>query len=261
MKRSKIILNAIKRRKYDQNKSLNEILVSIEKKYLYAACSKNACSKIKAVLSQVNGISLAQYQSPHIIDNIGVKLLSNTSFDEMEEILLSEEYFRFTFSRNPFDRAISCYLNRVADIGLEGYDNENISIKQHKKRISLINNCAHDDEKSPYRTPSFESFIHFICWQNEKAMDPHWAIQKYTLHPDIINYDFIGKIENFAIDMSRVIEKIDSEKISIDLTTKINDSKRHYDREQFFTPKLTKIFLQKYKIDFDTFGYSTNIND
>ena len=64
-----------------------------------------------------------------------------------------------------------------------------------------------DLNKSPV---SFEEFISFICNQNIEDMDEHWQLQTYYIGYDFINYDFIGRLENFAQDIQVVFNKIDA---------------------------------------------------
>src|SRR5690606_38558455 len=51
---------------------------------------------------------------------------------------------------------------------------------------------------------SFADFIDLICDQDEAEMDKHWMPQYRMVGPDILQYDFIGRLESFDSDVAKI---------------------------------------------------------
>jgi dermatan 4-sulfotransferase 1 len=234
----------------------NDLLFFRDHNLFYAACSKNACSKIKSILGEINTGQKFIEQSPHKKENTKLLAITDLDKDEAVNALFGDQVFRFAFVRNPFDRAISCYLNRIKKLGLEKYDNPQSAIKEHQDNISQIKSW----KKSFGRTGDhieFEDFIEFICQQQTYDMDRHWLPQHISLHTDIIKYNFIGKLEKFEVDMDFIFNQVNIDWGIINLKKKVNPSGNHNKLNYYFDGPLRRIFEEKYHKDFELF-YNTN---
>ena len=154
----------IENRYAEKNRANYELLICEEHKFFYAASSKNACSKIKLLLSSIVNGQQNLIKNPHDKSTSGLKGIKDLSLSQAEEALFSDAYIRFTVVRNPYNRAISCYQNRIANLGLEHYDNQAYAEKTFKKNREMILAWKRlNIENSDYDTISFDDFIRFIC--------------------------------------------------------------------------------------------------
>jgi len=131
------------------------------------------------------------------------------------------DYFKFSFVRNPFDRLVSvfCYLKSF-----------------YEKRHS-----------------SFDGWLRFVCDKAESSnyrYDSHEAPQSTFFQRD--DLDFLGRFENFEKDFSAVLEKLEiSAKIP-----HINQSHRNKNYMDYFNKEARKMVENAYRTDFELFEYA-----
>lgn len=142
------------------------------------------------------------------------------------------EYFKFSFVRNPFARAVS---NFKMFTGKSINENEKIKVEQMKEFLDKPNELT---------------FIDFLNFTNEKD-NHHWQPQSDFIPLDV---DFIGKLEDIYNDIDHVFEKAKIEGLSLPhFNRTIKDNYLDYYNEQ------SKNFVvSKYKEDFERFGYEFN---
>ena len=232
----------------------NDLLFLKSHNLFYAACSKNGCSKIKSILGEINTGEKFIEQSPHRKENTKLLAINDIDNDEALNVLFGDQVFRFAFVRNPFERAISCYLNRIKELGLERYDNQHSARKEHQENIDKINYWKNSPSRKVGHI-SFEDFIEYICQQDIYDMDRHWLPQHISIHSEIIEYDFIGKLESFEEDISYILNKAGIDSSAIDLKSKTNETPRQAERiNYFFNTNLKEIFYKKYYFDFKLYS-------
>lgn len=221
---------------------------SLVNKYVYAENPKVCCSTIKGRLFSLEAqrAPVVSRRITDIIENTPGRLHSpevgpllrmyQLPAETLKEVLESPDFFRFTFVRDPYSRVLSAYLEKMT--------------KRGAVYLSM--------EKSGFpETPDFPSFVKLLS-QNRKALmhDKHWRPQHVNLEYESVNFDFIGKFENFESDFAHVWHKLPTS-ISLDIdvrphqTHAAEKSSQHYDSET--VELVTKIFSK----DFKYFGYST----
>lgn len=127
-----------------------------------------------------------------------------------------DEYFKFSFVRNPFDRLISIFFHRTQNIQTSRYlkyKNFHAFIKNYKNHLwELINQCDKFDD----------------------------------------SMDFIGRFENFEQDYQKVCDlaKIKNCLPEIRMNKSVH---KHY--REYYTKKTRKIVEKIYKKDLETYGY------
>jgi hypothetical protein len=134
-----------------------------------------------------------------------------------------KDYFKFAFVRNPWDRIVSCYFNKVT----EG-------------RLRDFKACKGKD---------FDCFVDLITDIDLRVANPHIKLQTCLI--PIQECDFIGKLENFSTDLQYISSVIG---IKIDNLPHYHKTERaHY--STYYTPKTRRIIEKKYRKDIQTFGY------
>lgn len=132
-------------------------------------------------------------------------------------------YFKFAFVRNPWDRVVSCYCNKIL-----------------RKNHTAFQECYDKD---------FDYFVQFINKQDLHEADPHIRLQS-TLFP-LNEMDFIGRFETFTQDLQYILSLFHLEYVPIE---KKNASiRKHY--SQYYNEKTKAIIAKKYKLDIEQFGY------
>ena len=150
---------------------------------------------------------------------------------------IRDNSFLFTFVRNPYERIVSVYLDKVkrqAD-SKEAYRFNNVLGGITGKNLS------------------FKEFVEIISKVPDRLLDPHLRSYGRLIEENIGGVDFVGKLENFNEDWN-FISTILNLPTSKDILT-INKNKNKYNFEDYYTPSLKTIIYNKYKKDFETFGY------
>ena len=180
-----------------------------------------------------------------------------------------DNYFKFTFVRDPYQQLASTYFNENSlgpPLGPSLEEARSYSILEHqrlfyerileaKKKIDfskivgiLINVIG--IERTHKVLPIVEKL--FLQYQYPgKKMFPktfHWMLQSYFLDAPV---DFVGRVENITEDIRIVEEKL-KRKLTI---RKLNTHGRH-DYQKLFTKETLELINGVYKQDFVRFGYS-----
>lgn len=160
-----------------------------------------------------------------------VDVISKKKFSKLD-------YFKFTFVRNPFDRVLSYYYNKiVAGIDMSFY-NLGPTERSYLKRNDILESKNFDEfVERIYNKKCFDYNIHFrkqssLLYYNEKLL-----------------VDFVGKIENIAEDF-KVIQSRTSNKPLPRLNTS-----RHPSFNEVTSSISRDIIYEIYEEDFINFGY------
>ncbi|MCU4652177.1 sulfotransferase family protein [Roseibacterium sp. SDUM158016] len=156
--------------------------------YVYVETPKVACTTVKRVL-QAAELGRADHPlMPADVHDRGASPLLSPHDDPGAFLtaLHDPSCFRFAFVRNPYARALSCWLDKFV-----GNEFENA-------RLAPLLGFASGE------VPDFADFLRAVAAQPEAGRDPHWATQSYLLRPDRIRYGFLGRFETFRTDFLRV---------------------------------------------------------
>ena len=152
----------------------------------------------------------------------------------MDELDDWDEYFKFAFVRNPWDRLVSWY-SMVTTLPREGNE---------------LWRYVHDNSST------FEEFI-YNCTDEVEIKDG----VRYSFAYNQLDYvtdehgnllvDFIGRLENFDKDLQEVFRRIGFELESV--PHKNRSGHQHY--SSFYTPDTELIVRERFKRDIEYFGY------
>ena len=180
----------------------------------------------------------------HIPKSGGISLNSalavNTTIDERfkgghpklsryHEMCNIDDYFKFTFTRNPWDRLLSCYKY----------------LKSGGR-----NNCKHDiDAGKELKDIEFSDFVRNITNYNFIHIKPQMFFIEH-----INSLDFIGRFENLQGDFNKVCDKIGLERRQ--LPHKNKSIHKHY--TEYYNDETKQIVAERYAKDIECFGYTFN---
>jgi len=149
-----------------------------------------------------------------------------------------EEYFKFTFVRNPYDRVVSCWKNKVCD-------------REGDNTVRLKHGI---DKNTPFK--EFVKVIHGIpdIRADRHILPQHKFLvdKKGKLIPD-----FIGKFENLEKDYKYVMKKLGVK--NPPRLPRENKSKRKKSYRSYYDEETRRLVYERYKKDFELFGYNKEL--
>lgn len=221
-------------------------LISMQYKYLYIPTPKVACSTIKMALLKME-LDQPDIEYFPLIHNLTRSPFLNLSqIGDAEVFINRPDIFRFCFVRNPYTRLLSAYLDKIG--------------RHMPPKESVLAKMGLSWKENRKKEISFIDFIKVIRQSSLEEMDQHWRPQVYQCFFDKIEYDFIGNFENLDEDLISLNRNFRNK-----LYTKIKTVNEHATksgeqiRKYYANEKVRNIVYEIYKKDFETFGYSKDI--
>jgi hypothetical protein len=137
------------------------------------------------------------------------------------------KYFKFAFVRNPWDRLISSWNNKVVQ-----------------------NNHFNFDEETLQKMQELECFVDYLSELDLRRCDRHLRLQTSLI--DLNNIDFLGRFETFSSDYSKICEHLE---LPIDDMVNVNPGKRDNYQDYYNKALIEKVY-SLYRKDIQLLGYS-----
>lgn len=153
--------------------------------------------------------------------NVQMKHLALVDYNSVKH----DKYFKFGFVRNPWDRMVSCYFNKVASK----------SYPPFRKCFGM----------------TFTEFVKHLEKRDLESGDCHIRLQ-CRFFPALEQMDFIGRIENFTEDFQYLMTILGLN--TADIPRKNSTSHDHY--STYYTEETRDIIERLYQEDIETFGYT-----
>jgi Sulfotransferase family len=190
--------------------------ISCKKKYIWFRVAKVATRSLLAYFSEYG------------------ECLIKEGFHSPIDLSDADDFYKFAFTRNPYDRLVSCWLDKVCN----------------KNKFNL-NPIAYQIYKR-----SFSAFVKFhIAKKNLNFSNAHFRRQSVLLPEK--GLDFIGHIETLEQDFNHVIDVL---KLSKHELLKKNETQNRKDWRFYYTPSIKRLVADLYSDDFERFGYDKEIN-
>jgi len=186
------------------------ITICHEKKFLWFRVAKVGTRTVFDVLEQAN-----------------INLDAELSMKCHYPINKYKEYFKFAFVRNPWDRLVSCWLNKVVNANYFQFSADRLLEMQ-----------------------KFENFVNFVADHNIERCDHHIRLQSKLI--DLNNVDYIGRFEDFEEHLLKVIQLIGLDSINI---KQKNASKNRTNYRQYYDESLRNKVAEIYGKDINIFSY------
>jgi hypothetical protein len=150
----------------------------------------------------------------------------------------------FTFVRNPYTRALSCYLDKI--------------LGDKKEKRKLLDSVGR--KQSPTTTPiSFYEFLCAIEHQDVRDNDVHWRPQYYQSYHGNLTYDFIGRFEQLEEDLRCVCDRLGLDLATYYLRQDPHRTSAELAIAQYYGIRERNLVEKIYELDFDTFGYEHSL--
>ncbi|XP_041350541.1 carbohydrate sulfotransferase 11-like [Gigantopelta aegis] len=190
--------------------TLNHIIVNHKHKVLYCQVPKVASTNWLRVFiflsGKVKATNLMALKASDVHGQYDHHLtyLSDLNTDEIRVVI--REYFKFIIVREPFERLLSAYRNK-----LEAQTNSSrfFHLRFGRKIIKRYRDSPSEQSLEKGNDVTFPEFVKYILdHDGMEEFNEHWA-QLYNLcMPCVINYSFVGKYHRIQQDSKQILETI-----------------------------------------------------
>ncbi|CAI8035521.1 Carbohydrate sulfotransferase 14 [Geodia barretti] len=183
----------------------HHLLVDDARKIVFCYVPKVACSNWKRVfLIFANLVDPDGSLRPSIDIFRQVKSMEDYSPSEQEYRL--RNYFKFMFVRNPIERLVSAYRNKIEHPTSDNpsertiWDGIRAWILQKHRGPAQGNNVT----DPPY--PTFSEFIHFLGASDPADMNEHYKPMTALCQPCSVHYNYVGNFATLRRDANRILQ-------------------------------------------------------
>ena len=245
----------------------SEAAVVEDSRLLFCRIPKNGMTQwsqmLKLLSSSSKGYSPNEF-SAHDMNlanaEFHVMVVKHLATHQAAEIHSDDTWTRAVFSRNPFYRLLSGYLDRIVRareyfrIGVRGHDEEDpITKARVPKKGSQVN-------------ISFSEFVSTIAAQKEADMDEHFRPQSSYCGLRFAAFNFVGKFEQLGTDSWALLRKVGAERHGevgwgSDGSQRFLEHNTHHTTNaaaraaSFYTVELERVVVALFKEDFERFNY------
>ena len=205
------------------SKQYVHLLYDDGKKIIYCFVPKVGCSKWKYTFLLLNGIFPLSTRHKRLTETQLSKSKSLSKLPPEKRNKRLTEYFKFLFVRNPMERVVSAYLDKIGKTVnvtqiKSGLFERLKSTILNKFRPTEYNAWVKNGEIGPMY-PTFSEYVQFLIKQNIKTINEHFQPVISLCHPCAIDFNFYGNFKNLPDEAETLLN-----------TLKINSS-LYYDRE------------------------------
>jgi hypothetical protein len=233
-------------------------LKSDSSRFVYFVTAKCACSSIKrTLLPLLLGDTYSEFESviqqPNFDVHDFVRTQEDTVFlnkQKLEDMFSAgdlDEYFKFGFVRNPWDRLVSCYESKVSSAG-----------KKLENRGQYPLKIGGGYESTVHRGMGFSDFARAIAQIPDEYANVHF-ISQYPIFYRSEDYtelmcDSIGRFEVLSENFERIMAIVDPNHTlllpRLNVSRKTKESYRHY-----YNDELRDLIAERYAEDIRRFEY------
>ncbi|MCH7789192.1 MAG: sulfotransferase family 2 domain-containing protein [Acidobacteria bacterium] len=222
-------------------------LIHISERFnlIYVEIPKAGCTTIKRILqlAELEGERTMLPSDVHNRETSPLKRPRETD-GRFVDIWNSEATHRFVFARNPFTRALSCYLDKIVE-----------SQWERDRRMPIL-------DLDPEVDVDFATFLERVSWQPAHRYDIHWAPQTLLTGIPMNRYDGVYYFEEFAKESLRLLRNtgLEAYKSEIDILPS-HATGAAEQLESFIGQREADLVRNIYADDFLHFGYSPRVED
>ncbi len=198
---------------------------------LYIGIAKNANSTINAGFLRALNIEPDPKDKAGKVHDLKMPFVTNKI-----GAFFSKAKLKITFVRNPFDRLVSCYVNKIQEENYWG-----------------IKKCYYG---TFYNTMSFEEFANKVCKIPDFASDIHFRSQSsFLFFFGKALFNVLARVENLDEDYNKFLFKVGlPPKKAYNVSTS-------GDWRDYYNEGLARKVYKRYKKDFEKFGYENELNN
>ena len=220
--------------------------IKIDKeKIIYVPIPKVACTSLHALCVDLLGFHLPEgswkagvFRGKKFDQYIDITK-RDSAISTASYALKNESYWCFAATRNPYDRLVSCYSEKICkNEKTKGFIN---GISKHFIRFNLF-----------YENMPFSQFVDAVCKIPDNDADPHFRSQ-HTFITDKngrVFADFTCDIEELDILTTEISKKI---ALNISIPHLLKSKRNSW--QEYYTLELKQKVYQRFENDFKLLGY------
>ena len=176
---------------------------------------------------------------------------------------LFKDYFKFLFVREPMDRLLSAYRDKLEST-YAGIYNPYKEWNLHKYGTVILQRYRKNVAPRILRTGRTSTFSEFLRFLKDemnynKGIDNHWKLYEKILNPCGMDFDFVGKKETWDEDLETILPKLfpRGTKKSVFPKSNVTPGGKVKPQKYFDSvdPHLIRLIAEKFKSDFQLYGY------
>jgi hypothetical protein len=154
-------------------------------------------------------------------------------------LLRDNDYYRFGFVRNPLDRLLSCYAQKIV---------------YHQRELGMPSLLWRYGSRFD-RDMSFPEFVHAVADIPDRLADIHFRSQHtFFYHRGQLMVDFVGRYETLQADWGSLRERFGLPQLPH------HNRSRHADYRQAYSPQLAAVAARRYARDIELFDYREDVS-
>ena len=163
----------------------------------------------------------------HLLKRNGVQLDAEHPMNVHYPVTAYLDYFKFAFVRNPWDRLLSCWCNKVVDQNWWHLSDEQL---EHLRR--------------------FDNFVDYVSTMDLETCDVHLRLQYSVI--DLTHIDYLARFEKFEMDLREIFGRLG---LAVAELPRINASESRTAYRDYYKTKLADKVAELYRKDIQIFGY------
>lgn len=203
-------------------------------KFIYFPVPKVACSSMKILIAQL--CELEQKSCPHIID---FEFVSAQHLDNYPD------YHCFTVVRNPWDRLVSCYKDKIHHFSETNNGRLFLGFKRYNQIFRV---------KAFYPKMPFDQFVKAVSLIPDRLSDEHFRSQTRLIGTPkgSLTVTKVAKLENLNLDLADIFTTLNIPNIEIAKTNQTNPAQYR----DYYNSRLKNIVARRYRSDIEIFKYN-----
>jgi chondroitin 4-sulfotransferase 11 len=191
-----------------------------DRRLAYISTAKVACTSIKSVMMHPYGV----YENVH----------SAWPYIYKGRLMAEhQDFFTFSFVRNPFDRLVSAYRNKI------------FGPRHQREEFGDIHSNI-----------SFSEFVAEVVKRPDCLINGHFQSQYSKLYRNgELLVDYLGRFENLAEDWLTIANHFDFERQLPHKMRSTHKKNVHKDYRAYYTEALVQLVYNRYRADVEAFGY------
>lgn len=222
--------------------------VGAERRYLGVFVPKAACTTLKAAVLALEGDAVPRTVAG--IHGSGLhRTLGTVADDDLAVIIRSDDWFRFTFVRNPYGRLLSAWKSKLWRPSGEQFGWLAARVEAETGRRAIAERFDAED---------FRAFVRFLVADDDPRLrrDAHFAPQVAIARPDLFAYDFVGRFERFGRDFRAAFGRIGAPRRVRRQHRTVHNARPGVTAAEAYDDETASIAHHHYQDDFREFGYA-----